>query len=215
MKHFCEILLLVFLAALIWAAFTMRLMNRETTEQIAQYQQQISQHQAAVDSLQLSLDESQGRVDTMYITLTRWRTRYDTIIEQIPTLPPDDQIALFDTYTGDHDHSLLTDTLPHAPCPMPLALIPMPRIEQALVLFTERDKLEGEVQILSQVIIEQGDQISTLHAIIEQKNGHIQVRDAWIETISEDNEVLRKRLTITQWTAGFIIFLLTVVAISQ
>jgi hypothetical protein len=69
--------------------------------------------------------------------------------------------------------------------------------------------------MLEQVIREKDGQISTLHAIIEQKDGIIRVRDAWIETIGRERKEVEQRLTITQWTAGFIIFLLTVVAISQ
>jgi hypothetical protein len=215
MKKFFNNLAWVLAIAFLLAVLCLRMQRQNNLAAIAEYRLQDSLKGVEIDALYKQLEASEGNVDTIYVELVKWRTRYDTIIEQIPTMPPDDQLALFDKYTGDHDHSLLTDTLPHAPCPMPHALIPMPRIEQALVLFTERDMLEGEIRMLTRVIKEQDGQIHTLKAIVEQKDGQLAIRDAWIETIGKENKNLVRRLQITQWAAGFVVFVLTVVAVSQ
>ena len=189
------------------AVFILIRKGMEATQAIEQYRQGEAVYVARVDSLWQAYYQAEGNVDTLYIEVEKWRTRYDTIIREIPLLPPTEQLALFDAHTGDLVRSKLSEGN--------ISLVPLPRIEKALVLFTQRDQLEGEVLMLEQVIREKDGQISTLHAIIEQKDGIIRVRDAWIETIGRERKEVEQRLTITQWTAGFIIFLLTVVAISQ
>lgn len=209
MKRFLNTLAWILLIALIFDAFILRRNARENEQTIAEYQQQEQQHLAQIDSLYAALDASEATTDTIYVELIKWRTRFDTIIQNIPLMAPDAMLAEFDARTGPGDFSAMIDSLP------PLALVQMPRIERALVAITQRDQLQGEVEILSRVISEKDGQITTLKAIIEQKDGQIAIRNAWIETIGNDRERIRRRLIITQFTAGAILLFLSTLLIAN
>ena len=207
MKRFLNTLAWLLLFALLFDAFILRRNARENEQTIAEYQQQEQQHLAQIDSLYAALDASEATTDTIWVELIKWRTRYDTIIQNIPLMAPDAMLAEFDARTGPGDFSAMIDSLP------PLALVQMPRIERALVAITQRDQLQGEVEILSRVISEKDGQITTLKAIIEQKDGIIKVRDAWIETIGNENETIRRQLTFHKIGIAALLVLLGVVAV--
>jgi len=206
MKQIINTFLIALLIAFFISALLLRIDNSAMADYINELREQDAERQATIDSLWTAFRESEMKKDTIYVELIRWRTRYDTIYKVIPLMPPTEQLAMFDTYTGEH--------LPSALSPELFAMVPMPRIERALVLFTERDQLAGEVQILSRVISTQEGQIVTLNAIIDQKDGQLRIRDAWIESYGKENVVLRRRLAITQWTAGVIIGLLIIVSLN-
>ena len=207
MKRFLNTLAWLLLFALLFDAFILRRNARENELIIAEYKQQEQQHLAQIDSLYAALDASEATTDTIYVELIKWRTRFDTIIQNIPLMAPDAMLAEFDARTGPGDFSAMIDSLP------PLALVQMPRIERAMVAITQRDQLQGEVEILSRVISEKDGQITTLKAIIEQKDGIIKVRDAWIETIGNENETIRRKLTFHKIGIAALLVLLGVVAV--
>ena len=159
-----------------------------------------------IDSLLNELKMAQNRVDTFYVEIIRWRTRYDTIYKEIPLLPAVEILHRFDSLTGDYISSVLSEN--------DIALVPMTRVTNAYVRMLERDEFEGEIQILNKIISQKDGQITTLYGVITEKDGQIKVRDAWIETLGNDNKKLRQKLFFTRAGAIALLILLGVAAVN-
>lgn len=163
--------------------------------------------QNQLDSVFDIIDNYEFIKDTIWVDVHHWNTKYDTIVKDVDLLPPDSLLKALDSLTGDTlDFSHLWEGN---------AIVPLPRIRNAVVGLYERERLEGVVVRLYSIIDTQTGQIKELYVTLDLKDGHIAIRDAVI--VEQGKEIKKLNITILKERAigGGIILLLLALLFSN
>lgn len=191
-------ILLLFLGGLGYYFTDEILRTRKQNEYLSREKEKLDRE---LEFLKFRYDSLEKHKDTLYLDIHHWNTKYDTIIKDVALLPPDSLVKAMDALTGDSlDLSYLWEDN---------AIVSLPRIENIVVGFYEKQRLEGLVIKLYSIIDLEKAQKRELYATIDLKDGHIAIRDA---VIVEQNGEIRhlKKVIFTERVvgAGIILFLM-------
>lgn len=163
--------------------------------------------QSQLDSVFDIIDGYEFIKDTMWVDVHHWNTKYDTIVKDVDLLPPDSLLKTLDYLTGDTlDFSYLWEDN---------AIVPLPRIRNAVVGLYERERLEGVVVRLYSIIDVHEKQTRELYVTLGLKDGQIVIRDAVI--VEQGKEIKDLKMTIIRDRAigGVIILFLMALLFSN
>lgn len=154
------------------------------------YNQTIAEYDLRVDSLLTALNQVEVQIDTVEVYIEKIVLQKVVVFEKIKTMPAVNQVALFDSITGDFEPSRIMDSL---------VITPIQRITKSLEVMVTADLLLQENQLLYQKADLQGQKIETLVKINKENNEIIYFQNLEISRLDERVE---KSTELNKWLAG-------------
>lgn len=180
------------------------LFKRHTDRVTHDYELRLSEYHLQVDSLVAALNEVEPRIDTVNVYIERIVERKVVVVQELQTMPAIDQVALFDSITGDkyRPSRIIVDSS--------LVITPMPRISAALEVMVIADLLSQENDLLYEKLDLQQEKIETLVALNYKHEELIYVQNANISHLKVSYNTLKESNKWLMYGVGALILMVLV-----
>jgi hypothetical protein len=179
------------------------LFKRHTERVTQDYELRLSEYHLQVDSLKNALNEVEPRIDTVNVYIEKIVLQKVVVFEKLKTMPAVNQVALFDSITGEHAASrIIADS--------GLVITPMPRIVKALEVMVIADLLSQENDFLYEKLDLQQQKIETLVALNYKHEEMIYVQNATISHLKVSYDTLKESNKWLMYGVGALILMVLV-----
>ena len=134
-------------------------------KEIVALRKRMASQNAFIDSLQLVKERSDTTINKLNEQIADLNKFYNDKIDSLSTLTFNQQIELFNYYTGNVEQDTLVK-------------VESQRIANANVLFVEGDKCKDELRLSKDVVEEREKQVVSLEGIVKAKDNLIALHDA-------------------------------------